>query len=270
MPGCDRGGSSAAGGAAGKTWLSGFGRGPAACSACGGAADPGCPSCDGTGVCLSELGFVDDDDKKAKTKSKKKRERKARAKAAKKCQDEHGGVGLGPEITAEAVAGVGAAGGKCNGHGGIANAIANANANDRADHEVHGRGSSFRQGKIPDQQLLKPKSADPAPSRSREGGATTAAAAAVARQRAGSSGIESAGSLLSMLDDSNGRVGSGGHADDGDEGIDEDLMREMERLRNQKASMGVQRTRAALRFNLQKNFDQLLVSSTTRQAEGKV
>ena len=44
----------------------------------------------------------------------------------------------------------------------------------------------------------------------------------------------------------------------------------MERLKIQKAQTDVQRTRAALRSDLQKNFDQLLVSSTAcRQGSGK-
>ena len=53
-------------------------------------------------------------------------------------------------------------------------------------------------------------------------------AAAAAHQRAGSSGIESAGSLLSMLDDANGMPGGYGGDDDGgdgDEGIDEEITR---------------------------------------------
>ncbi|CAM9849560.1 unnamed protein product, partial [Laminaria digitata] len=258
------------GGGTGKSWLAGFGGGPAACSACGGAADPGCPMCDGTGVSLSELGLIDDDDdKKGKTKSKKKRERKARAKA-KKSQDEGGGDGGGgsgerPETVAEA--GVGVEGGmgtgadddgKCHRHGTGANASGNANANANASANTNATAYAKANANANANAIA-----------SGEAGAAAAAAAAAARQRAGSSGIESAGSLLSMLDESNGRGGDGGHADDDDEGIDEDLIREMERLRNLKANTGVQRTRAALRSNLQKNFDQLLVSSTTKEAGGK-
>ena len=234
-------------GGVGGAWAAGLGGGPPGCPDCGGAADPGCPMCEGTGVSLSELGFMEDDEKKAKTKSKKKRERKARAKAVKRTQDETAGAGA-----ATAAAGSPPAGRECKGHGG-------------ANHNNHRANAKTFNGSRQRQQ--------PRTGVDSAGGNKGPQAVSAARAAAGSSQMESAGSLLSMLDGPNERGGDGGPSDgdgDGDEGIDEDLVREMERLRIQKARADVQRTRAALRSNLQKNFDQLLVSSSaiTREAGG--
>lgn len=246
MEGSDRGRGSGGSGAS-KSWSSDFRGGSSPCPGCG----------DGTvGVSLSDLGFMDDLDldKKAKTKSKKKRERKARAKdkRSKKGQDE--------EVAAVVN------GGACNGH---------IVANGHAGEKVGAGGHSNRQANKT-QPTQRPKSRPACNftgSHDHIGGDISAKSQqqAAARQRAGSSGMETAGSLLSMLDEGGGLQGrDGGQADgeDGDEGIDEDLVREMERLRIQKAQTDVQRTRAALRSNLQKNFDQLLVSSTVREPVG--
>ncbi|CAM9665705.1 unnamed protein product [Choristocarpus tenellus] len=81
--------------------------------------------------------------------------------------------------------------------------------------------------------------------------------------------MESSGSLLSMLDYSGGRGDPSGFDDEGDSGIDEDLVQEMEHLRRLKVRSDVQRSRAALRSSLQKNFDQLLSSSITVLHEGR-
>lgn len=263
MEGSGRGFRGARGGGRGcsdDAWAAGSGGDPSACPGCGGAADPGCPMCDGTGVSLSELGFTDDDDdKKAKTKSKKKRERKARAKAAKKSQEEEE-----EEEESMAVAAVGRGGGlrgQCNGRGAV-----NGNGGGEGSERHSHRPTSVNKTNGP--QRPKSRSGDVPFVESRRGSGLGLDVAAAARQRAGSSGMESAGSLLSMLNDGNCR-GEGGRQDEGiDEGIDEDLVREMERLRADKAQTDVQRTRAAraaLRSNLQKNFDQLLVSSTARE-----
>lgn len=207
--------------------------------------------CEGTGVSLSELGFIEDDDKKGKTKSKKKRERKARAKAAKRIQDEAAGAAADELVTV---------GIKCNGH----------SANNHASGEEASRHTN-RTAKV-NGSRQKHKNGDSSGRRAGEGVGRKARQASTACQRAGSSCMMSAGSLLSMLEGTNGCGGRNGPADnddEGDEGIDEDLVREMERLRIQKARADVQRSRAALRSNLQKNFDQLLVSSTSRDSGSK-
>lgn len=262
------------------SWGAGFGSGePSACLHCGGAADLACQMCHGTGVSLSALEFDGDDgDKKSKTKSKKKRERKARAKAAKRSQEEE--IGAGPVGELGFFSGdsgrlgegpVGVVG--CNGHGG--DEIGRDHApyttrNSKTQRQRHkststapsvangGRGSSglsIAAGRLRDGSGHK---------------AHASAGATALRTRAGSSGMESAGSLLSMLGGGAGGEGEGDEQEEesGDEGIDEDLVREMERLRIQKAQTDVQRTRAALRSNLQKNFDQLLVSSTSASRDG--
>lgn len=206
--------------------------------------------CEGTGVSLSELGFIEDDDKKVKTKSKKKRERKARAKAAKRIQDE----------AAEAAAGeLATVGVKCNGH----------STNNHASGEETRRQTN-RTAKA-NGSRQKHKNRDSSERRAGEAIGRKAQQATTACQRPGSSSMMSAGSLLSMLEGTNGCGGRNGPADDddGDDGIDEDLVREMERLRFQKERADVQRSRAALRSNLQKNFDQLLVSSTSRDSGSK-
>lgn len=247
-------------------WLAGFGdrRPSASCPGCDGAADPGCPMCGGTGVSLSELGFGEDDDKKAKTKSKKKRERKARAKAAKKNQDEDDEAATAADKAAADKAAKAAAKAaskdedkhkQCNGHHGANGHAGEGTAGQQQQQPNNASNRNGGSGSGSGKPQQRPKTSAKA----------AAKAATAARQRAGSSGIESAGSLLSMLDDANGMPGGYGGEDDGedgDTGIDEEIVREMERLKIQKAQTDVQRTRAALRSNLQKNFDQLLVSST--------
>eukprot|EP00903_Cladosiphon_okamuranus_P019575 g18003.t1 len=259
------GGTGEGGNPGGKkaAWLAGFGDRRTSVS---------CDGCDGTGLSLSELGLGEDGDKKAKTKSKKKRERKARAKAAKKSQDEDDEAAAADKAAADKAAKAAAKEAnkaaardkdkdkhkQCNGHHG-----ANGHAGEETEvqqQEPHNPSSGNGGSGKPQQ---RPKTSAKAAAKA----ATKAATAAnkAARQRAGSSGIESAGSLLSMLDDANGMPGGYGGEDDGedgDAGIDEEIVREMERLKIQKAQTDVQRTRAALRSNLQKNFNQLLVSST--------
>lgn len=262
-------------GAAGGAWGSSPDRGgPSACCGCGGAADPGCAKCGGTGLSLSDLGLDSGNgSKKAKSKSKKKRERKARAKAAKKSLESNAtGVtasSTGMKATAE-----------CNGHGGSANGSSPSTRSEtphpqpkpKANVQRSKSTSGDPQSSSPFSNL-RPSRVGSSSGRSRgtaagESSMRTKAQDAMtlsaARPRAGSIGMESAGSLLSML----GRCGGPGEGDDlaegydGDEGIDEDLVKEMERLRLQKAQTDVQRSRAALRSSLRKNFDQLLVSST--------
>ncbi|CAN0145616.1 unnamed protein product, partial [Ectocarpus sp. 4 AP-2014] len=243
------------------------------CPACGRTADPACPMCGGTGVSLSELGFVDGHDKKAKTKSKKKRERKARARAAKKSQEEDDEAAAAAMEAAKTAA-------KAAKAAKVAKAKERSNGGQRANgHQETAGGRSHSQqqanksggSKTNGQQQQQQQQQRPKASGSKAKAATATAAAA--RQRAGSCGMESAGSLLSMLDDANGGANGGGggrndgdmldYYEDGDSGIDEDIVREMERLKMQKARTDVQRSRAALRSNLQKNFDQLLVSSSS-------
>lgn len=295
IEGCAADGCGGGGGGGKKNkkaaWLAGFGdrRPSASCPGCAGAADPGCPICGGTGVSLSELGFEDDDDKKAKTKSKKKRERKARAKAAKKSQEEEeesaAKVKAAEPKAAELKAAelkAGQAKGKakrgkegCNNgatsNGNGVNGNHHQGENGHGDAKDQGRGGHHLNG-------LNSNSTN------NRHGKTTAqrpkthakTAAVAARKRAGSIGIEmSAGSLLSMLDNANGDMkpgggggGGGGYDDDldgddyfGDDGIDEEIIKEMERLKV--AQTDVQRSRAALRSNLQKNFDQLLLVSSS-------
>lgn len=245
-----RGRRNAARGAGGGVWESGFnGGGPSACDRCGGAADRGCPLCAGTGVSLSDLGLDDECTKKGKTKSKKKRERRARAKAAKKVQEAHeaneasGAACSGPCGPNEV------AGGQV---GRLAGATGGRSPRSDTPHPQRNTKSNA--------QRRKGRSTEPQPSP----GASNAKGAGVtgARERAGSSGMETAGSLLSMLGRGVAGICDAPEDEDGDEGIDEDLFMEMERLRLQKARTDVQRSRAALRSSLQKNFDQLLVSST--------
>lgn len=270
----------------GSAWGSAVGRGgPTACSRCGGAADPACQICHGTGVSLAELGFdVDNGDKKAKTKSKKKRERKARAKAAKKSQGrENGAAGAGEGIGSN---NGGSAG--CNGRGDEGRGEGAKSGGAARNHVARHTNttSGFKALTLQQQKRPKTKAGNSTVGVTGEGdggssteagrprgssghkggqgaGGVGATGTSAARARAGSSGMDSAGSLLSMLA---GGDGCGGGMDEdeddsGDEGIDEDLIREMERLRILKAQSDVQRTRAALRSNLQRNFDQLLVSS---------
>ncbi|CAM9987911.1 unnamed protein product [Scytosiphon promiscuus] len=158
----------------------------------------------------------------------------------------------------------------------------------RGGHHLNSLNSNGtnRQGSNANSAAKRPKTTAKAAA-----AAAAVAAAAAARQNAGSTGIEmSAGSLLSMLDNVNGdmhpRVGGGGSGgnggggrgfdDDldgedyfGDDGIDEEIVKEMERLKV--AQTDVQRSRAALRSNLQKNFDQLLLvsSSSTSSAPSR-
>lgn len=246
--------------------------------------------CDGTGLSLAALGFVEDGDKKAKTKSKKKRERKARAKASKKCQEEtdliqaqaDGSVGAGPAdgagLSANGSAGNGKGEKQCRNGKNEADTCT-----PRESHSKHqprlsstskkregGHGHRVEYSKLENGGGRLVKGA----ARNGVKDAEMRAETAKARQRAGSSGMESAGSLLSMLDDADERRwgpdgGYGDLCDGDDDGIDEDLMIEMERLRILKTRTDVQRTRAALRSNLQKNFDQLLISSIAREAGSK-
>ncbi|CAN0076818.1 unnamed protein product [Ectocarpus sp. 12 AP-2014] len=246
------------------------------CPGCGRTADPACPMCGGTGVSLSELGFVDGHDKKAKTKSKKKRERKARARAAKKSQEEDDEAAAAAAAAAAAMEAAKTAAKAAK----VAKAKERSNGGQRANgHQETAGGRSHSQQQANksggsktngQQQQQQQQQQRPKASGSK---AKAATATAAARQRAGSCGMESAGSLLSMLDDANGGANGGGggrndgdlfdYYEDGDSGIDEDIVREMERLKMQKARTDVQRSRAALRSNLQKNFDQLLVSSSS-------
>lgn len=231
---------------------------------------------------MSELGLDNDDaDKKGKTKSKKKRERKARAKAAKKSREDNGGDASGASSAV------------CNGHSGAdgssaSRAVTRSNGgrspSNEAPHSqrnlkaIAQRQKGSRSGDYHSSSptVVRGSSVGAHASRSRgstgagigankaQGGAVTSAA----RERAGSSGMETIGSLLSMLGGGSGTGECGQQEDeDGDDGIDRDLFEEMERLRLQKPQTDVQRSRAALRSNLQKNFDQLLVSSTSNGRE---